>query len=242
MALPKLGYPTYELELPSSGKTIKYRPFLVKEEKVLLLALESQDEGQITNAVKDLIKNCVVSRIKVDNLPSFDLEYLFLKIRAASIGEEIVLTVTCLDDNETTVEASINIDEIEVTKPEGHDRKIMFDEEFGIMMNYPSMKQFVDREFLQKEMKTEEVYGFIADSIDQIFQGEDVYDNSTTSKKEFREFVDSLTTKQFEQIQQFYATAPKLSHTFSVVNPKLVLNLITRLRVYRVFSHSTLPK
>jgi|TARA_X000001036_G_scaffold305863_1_gene284700 hypothetical protein len=219
MALPTLGYPTYELELPSTGKTIKYRPFLVKEEKVLLIALESQDEKQIVSAVKDLIKNCVISRVKVDTLPSFDLEYLFLKIRAASIGESIVLTVTCRDDNETKVEAIINIDEVEVIKPEGHDKKIMFDDNFGIIMNYPSMKQFIEREFLQKDMQTDEVYSFISESIEQIFQGEDVYDSSTTSKKEFREFVDSLTTKQFEKIQQFYATAPKLSHTFTVINP-----------------------
>ena len=219
MALPKLGYPTYELELPSTGKTIKYRPFLVKEEKVLLLALDSKDEKQVINAVKDLIKNCVTTRIKVDTLPSFDLEYLFLKIRGASIGENIILTVTCLDDNETQVEATINIDEVEVFKPEGHDKKIMFDDKTGIVMKYPSMKEFVEREFLQKEMKTEEVYDFIADSIDQIFDDEEVYDSSTTSKKEFRTFVDSLTTKQFEKIQQFYTTCPKLSHTFKVVNP-----------------------
>ena len=144
---------------------------------------------------------------------------MFLKIRAASIGESIVLTVTCRDDNETKVEAIINIDEVEVIKPEGHDKKIMFDEDSGIIMNYPSMKEFVDREFLRKEMQTQEVYDFIANSIDQIFQGEDVYDSSTTSKKEFREFVDNLTTKQFEKIQEFYATAPKLSHTFTVTNP-----------------------
>ena len=220
MALPKLGYPTYELELPSTGKTIKYRPFLVKEEKVLLLALESKDEKQVIGAVKDLIKNCVITRLKVDTLPSFDLEYLFLKIRGASIGENITLTVTCLDDNETQVEANINIDEVEVFKPEGHDKKIMFDDKTGIVMRYPSMKEFVDREFLQKEMKTEDVYGFIADSIDQIFDDEEVYDSSTTTKKEFRTFVDSLTTKQFEKIQKFYETSPKLSHTFKVVNPK----------------------
>ena len=219
MALPKLGYPTYELELPSTGKTIKYRPFLVKEEKVLLLALDSKDEKQVINAVKDLIKNCVTTRIKVDTLPSFDLEYLFLKIRGASIGENIILTVTCLDDNETQVEATINIDEVEVFKPEGHDKKIMFDDKTGIVMRYPSMKEFVEREFLQKEMKTEEVYDYIADSIDQIFDDEEVYDSSTTTKKEFRTFVDSLTTKQFEKIQQFYTTCPKLSHTFKVVNP-----------------------
>ncbi len=220
MALPKIGYPTYELELPSTGKNIKYRPFLVKEEKVLLMALESKDEKQIISAVKDLIKNCVISRIKVDTLPSFDLEYLFLKIRGASIGENITLTVTCLDDNETQVEANININEVEVFKPEGHNKKIMFDDTTGIVMRYPSMKEFVDREFLQKEMKTEEVYGFIADSIDQIFDDEEVYDSSTTTKKEFRTFVDSLTTSQFGKIQKFYETAPKLSHTFKVINPK----------------------
>ena len=219
MALPKIGYPTYELELPSTGKTVKYRPFLVKEEKVLLMALEAKDEKQVISAVKDLIKNCVISRLKVDTLPSFDLEYIFLKIRAASIGEMITLTVTCLDDNETQVEAQININEVEVTKPEGHDKKIMFEDGMGIVMRYPSMKQFVDREFLNKDLKTEEVYDFIADSIDQIFTDEEVFDSSTTTKKEFRTFVDGLTTKQFEKIQQFYVTCPKLSHKFTVVNP-----------------------
>ena len=220
MTLPKLGYPTYELELPSTGKTVKYRPFLVKEEKVLLLALESKDEKQVISAVKDLIKNCVITRLKVDTLPSFDLEYLFLKIRGASIGENITLTVTCLDDNKTQVEANINIDNVEVFKPEGHDKKIMFDDKTGLVMKYPSMKEFVEREFLSKEMKTDEVYDFIANSIDQIFDDEEVYDSSTTTKKEFRTFVDSLTTKQFEKIQKFYETSPKLSHTFKVVNPK----------------------
>jgi hypothetical protein len=219
MALPKIGYPTYELELPSNGKTVKYRPFLVKEEKVLLLALEAEDEKQIISAVKDLIKNCVISRIKVETLPSFDLEYLFLKIRAASIGEMINLNVTCTDDNETKVDAQININEVEVFKPEGHDKKIMFDDKTGLVMKYPSMKEFVEREFLQKEIKTEEVYDFISESIDQIFDADEVYDKTTTSKKEFRTFVDSLTTKQFEKIQQFYATCPKLSHKFKVVNP-----------------------
>ena len=220
MALPKLGYPTYELELPSTGKTVKFRPFLVKEEKVLLMALESEDEKQVISAVKDLLKNCVISRIKIDSLPSFDLEYLFLKIRAASIGETISVTVTCLDDNETQAEAQININDVEVFKPKGHDKKIMFDDKTGIVMRYPSMKEFIDREFLQKEMKTDQVYDFIADSIDQIFDDEEVYDSSTTTKKEFRTFVDSLTTKQFEKIQQFYTTCPKLSHSFKVVNPK----------------------
>ena len=183
------------------------------------MALEGQDEKHIVSAVKDLIKNCVISRIKVETLPSFDLEYLFLKIRAASIGEIINLTVTCLDDKKTEVEAQVNINEVTVKKEKGHSPKIMFDKTTGIVMRYPSMKEFVDREFLQKEMKTEQVYDFIADSIDQIFDAEEVYDSTTTTKKEFRTFVDGLTTKQFEKIQQFYATAPKLSHTFKVTNP-----------------------
>ena len=219
MALPKLGYPTYELELPSNGKTVKYRPFLVKEEKVLLLALESEDEKQITSAVKDLIKNCVISRIKVDQLPLFDLEYLFLRIRGASIGETITLTVTCLDDNETKAEAIINIDDIEVFKPEGHSTKIELTDEMGLVMKYPSMQRFIELDFLQKDLDTEEVFELIAESIDQIYDGEEVYDSTTTTLKEFRTFVDGLTTKQFESIQQFYQTSPKLSHTFTVVNP-----------------------
>ena len=220
MALPKVGYPTYELELPSNGKTVKYRPFLVKEEKVLLLALESEDEKQITSAVKDLIKNCVISRIKVDSLPLFDLEYLFLRIRAASIGETITLTVTCLDDNETKTEAVISVDDIKVFKPEGHSTKIELTDEMGIVMRYPGMQRFIELDFLQKELNTEEVFELIAESIDQIYDGEEVYDSSTTTLKEFRTFVDGLTTKQFESIQTFYQTSPKLRHTFTVVNPK----------------------
>ena len=220
MALPKVGYPTYELELPSTGKTVKYRPFLVKEEKVLLLALESEDEKQIRQAVKDLIKNCVLSRIKVDQLPIFDLEYLFLNIRGASIGESLSLTVTCQDDNETKVDVKVSIGDIKVFKPEGHSTKIEFDDAFGVVMTYPSMQRFIDLDFLQKDLNTEEVFELIAESIEQIYQGEDVYDTTTTSKKEFREFVDSLTTKQFEAIQQFYETSPKLRHTFKVTNPK----------------------
>ena len=219
MALPKIGYPTYELELPSTGKNIKYRPFLVKEEKVLLMALESKDEKQVISAVKDLIKNCVISRIKVDTLPSFDLEYLFLKIRGASIGESITLTVTALDDNETKIETTINIDDIEVFKPEGHTNKIELTDELGIVLKYPSMKRFIELDFLQKELDTEEVFELIAESIDQIYDSEEVFDSTTTTRKEFRTFVEGLTTRQFEKIQQFYETSPKLRHSFTVTNP-----------------------
>jgi len=219
MALPKVGYPTYELELPSNGKTIKYRPFIVKEEKVLLLALESEDEKEVKQAVKDLIKNCVQTRIKVDDLPSFDLEYLFMRIRAAAVGEIITLNVTCKDDGKTQVEARININDINVTKPEGHTNKVMLTDTMGIIMKYPSMDRFVETEFLGKNIKTEEVFEYIAESIDQIFDGEEVWDSSTTSKKEMVEWVETLTAKQFEAIQNFYETMPKLEHTFKVTNP-----------------------
>jgi len=219
MALPKLGVPQYELTLPSTGKTVKYRPFLVKEEKLLLLALESGDEKEIVAAVKNTLKACVISRIKIDQLPSFDLEYLFLKIRSAAVGEVIEMTVTCTDDRETTTVARINIDEVEVEKPEDHTNKIMLDDETGIVMKYPSMDRFIESQFLDKNVGTDEVFAFIAEHIDQIFQGEDVYDSSTTSKKEFREFVEGLTTKQFEAIQKFYETMPRLTHSFTVINP-----------------------
>jgi len=220
MALPKIGFPTYELELPSTKKVIKYRPFLVKEEKVLLIALESEDENQIFAAVKDLIKNCVLSRIKVEDLPAFDLEYIFLKVRAAAVGEIVDMTVTCLDDNETQVQAQININDVEVTFSDEHSNKIMLTDQLGIVMKYPGMQRFIESEFLEKDIKTEEVWDFVADSIEQIFDETDVYDSSTTSKKEFREFVEKLTTKQFESIQKFYETMPKLQHKFEVTNPK----------------------
>lgn len=219
MALPKIAVPSLELKLPSTGKDIKYRPFLVKEEKILLLALESEDDKQITSAVKDLIKNCVLSRIKVDELPSFDLEYIFLKIRAASVGEIITMKVTCQDDNETQVDVAININDVEVFKPEGHSNKIMLTEDTGMVMKYPSMQRFIESEFLGKDLKTTEVFDFISEHIEQLFDSENVYDSSTTTKKEFKEFLDTLTVQQFEAIQKFYDTMPRLKHDFEVVNP-----------------------
>ena len=203
MALPKLGVPTYELILPSTGKTVKYRPFLVKEEKLLLLAMESDNEKEVVSAVKNLLKNCIVSRIKIDQLPSFDLEYVFLKIRAASVGEVIEMTVTCTDDSETTTTANIDLSTIEVEKSDDHSTKIMLNDDTGIIMKYPSMDRFIESQFLNKDIRTEEVFDFIAENIDSIFQGEEVYDSTTTTKKEFREFVEKLTSKQFESIQHF---------------------------------------
>lgn len=219
MSLPKIGIPTYELNLPSSGKAIKYRPFVVKEEKVLLLALESEDEKEIKIAVKDLIKNCVQTRIKVDDLPSFDLEYIFLRIRAASVSEEVTMVVTCRDDGTTQASVSINLTEVEVYKPEGHTNKIMLDDVTGIVMKYPGMDRLIESEFMNKDIKTDEVFDFIAGSVDQIFNSEEVWDSSTTSKKEMVDFIEGLTAKQFEVIQKFYETMPRLIHKFTVTNP-----------------------
>lgn len=220
MPLPKPSLPTYELELPSNNKKIKYRPFVVREEKILLLAMESEDEEQIKIAIKDILNACILSRIKVEDLASFDLEYLFLRIRAASVGEDIKLKVTCLDDNETQVETTINVLDVEVFKPENHTNKIMLGDDLGIVMKYPKMDQFVNFTLLEKDLNSsDEVIELVANAIDQIFNEEDVWDGDSTPSKEKIEFVESLTQPQFEKIREFFETMPVLKHTFSVINP-----------------------
>jgi len=219
MALPKLGIPTYEEKIPSTGKTIKYRPFIVKEEKVLLLALESKDDDQIKAAVKNLLKNCIQSRIKLESLAIFDLEYLFLKIRGASIGEAIEMQVICKDDGKTKTTAVIDINEIEVDTSGKSDNKIMLSEDAGVVMKYPGVDTFIDVNFLDFDINNEKIFEVMADSIDQIFDGEDIYDDSTTSKKEKIEFVQNLTRQQFERIEEFFENIPKLTCNFSAVNP-----------------------
>jgi len=221
MALPKLEHPTYELEIPSTGKKIKYRPFVVKEEKVLLLALQSEDADTIQSAVRDLLSACIQTRgVKIDELATFDLEYLFLQIRAASVGEIIEMQVTCLDDGETQVTTQINLHDVKVVKPEGHTNKIMLDDKVGLMMKYPGFNRFVEGSIVEKEVTTDDVFEILADSIDQLFDEDNVYDSSTTTRKEKIEFVEKFTNEQFEKVQKFFDTAPKLQHTFSVVNPK----------------------
>lgn len=219
--LPTLSVPTFEVALPSTGKTIKYRPFLVKEEKLLLLAMESEDEKTIENAVREILSNCIVSRgIKVDKLASFDLEYLFLKIRAVSAGEEVQMRVTCLDDNKTQVSVTINLDEVNVEKPEGHTNKIMVQDDIGILMKYPGMEQFINITLLNKDLDTtDELLDVVADCVDQIFQGEEVWDSADTKKEDIIRFLDGMTQQQFEKIQNFFETMPVLRHRFKVVNP-----------------------
>ena len=218
MALPTMDLPTYELEIPSNKKKIKYRPFLVKEEKVLLLALESENEKNIKDAVVGLLKACIQSRVKVENLATFDLEYIFLNIRAVSVGEIVEMNVTCQDDDETQVRYNLNLTDVNVIFPEGHTSKIMLTDTTGVVMKYPSIDGFVQGQF-SGAGKDFDVIDAVAASIDQIFQGEDVYDESTTTKKEFVQFVESLTNEQLEKIQAFFETSPRLEHTFKVPNP-----------------------
>ena len=220
MALPKVALPTYDLHLPSNGKVIKYRPFVVKEEKLLLLALESEDESTITGAVMDLLKNCVNSRIKIDSLPIFDLEYLFLNIRAVSVGEDVDMTITCKDDNKTQVKYTFSLLDVKVERPEGNDPKIMISEEMGIIFRYPSFNEFIDSSIIAKTLDPESYIDTISGCVDQIFDGEEVYDSSTTKPKEFREFIEGLTTAQFKKVTQFFETIPRLEYKFNITNPE----------------------
>ena len=219
MALPTMDLPTYELEIPSSKKKIKIRPFLVKEEKVLLLALESDDEKNIKQAVLNLLKACIQSRVKVENLSTFDLEYIFLNIRAISVGEVVEILITCQDDEETKVKYNLNLTDVNVIFPEGHTNKIMLNDNTGVIMKYPSFDDFVEGQFANKEYNEDGVIKIIANSIDQIFQDEEVFDESTTSKKEFIQFVETLTKEQLEKIQAFFESAPRLEHKFKITNP-----------------------
>jgi hypothetical protein len=220
MTLPKPPVPTYELELPSTGKTIKYRPFLVKEEKILLMAMESQEEKQITDAVVNIVKDCVLTRgIKVTELASFDIEYLFLNIRAKSVGEVVQMKITCEDDGQTQVDYSLDINNVKVIKDPSHNNKIMLSDDSGLIMKYPGMEQFIQTQIMMKSLNAEEVFDIIVDSVDQIFVGEDVYEAKTTSKKEIEEWIGGMTSKQFEKVKDFFATMPKLSHSFKITNP-----------------------
>lgn len=183
------------------------------------MAMETEDEKNIRDATLNLLKNCITTRIKIESLSTFDLEYIFLNIRAVSVGEVIELMVTCQDDESTQVKYNLNLTSVEVIFPEGHTNKIMLDDTTGVIMRYPSFDRFVDGSISEKEYTPDVITEIIAESIDQIFQGEDVYDESTTSKKEFIQFVESLTNSQLEKLQQFFETAPRLEHTFKVKNP-----------------------
>ena len=223
MPLPTITTPTYELSLPSTGKKIKYRPFLVKEEKILILALETRDQNQITNAVKDVLKKCVITRgIKIDDLPTFDIEYLFLNIRAKSIGEDINMVVTCPDDRKTEVDVTVYVDEIKVIKSKEHVKDITLDKDMTLRMKYPSLNQFIETNFdTEEESQTtvDKTFQLIADCMDTVYTKEDAWDSKDYSPNERLEFIEQLSSKQFKQVEKFFATMPKLSHTIEVTNP-----------------------
>jgi len=222
MPLPKISTPTYELVLPSTGKKIKYRPFLVREEKILILALESEDEKQIADAVKKTLKDCIQTRgIKVETLPTFDIEYLFLNIRGKSVGEAVDLIITCPDDGETTVPVKIYIDEIEVIKKDDHSPDIDLDGNLTLRMKYPSLDQFVSNNFSFIEGNDlDKSFEIIGSCIDVIFNADDAWSASDVTKKELMTWMDGLNSNQFKEIEKFFATMPKLSHTIKVTNPK----------------------
>ena len=220
MPLPRIATPTYELVLPSSNKKIKYRPFLVKEEKVLIIALESQDQKQIANAVKSIIKSCILSRgIKVEKLSTFDIEYLFLNIRGKSVGEDIEVMVTCPDDGKTQVPMSINIDSIQVKKSDEHNPDIKLDEQFTLRMRYPSLSEFIKSNFTMEDMKVDDTFELIASCVDQVYSEEESWTQEDCTKKELVDFIEQLNSSQFKEIEKFFDTMPKLSHKVKVTNP-----------------------
>ena len=221
MPLPKIVTPTYELDLPSSEETIKYRPFLVKEEKLLVIALESEDTKQITTAIKSVIKSCVLTKgIKVEQLPTFDIEFLFLNIRGKSVGEELEVNIICPDDGETQVPVTINLDDIQVQKSEDHNNQIKLDDNLMMEMRYPSLEQFIKSNFdFSDDNQMDQSFKLIGSCIDKIYTEEEVWAAADCTKKEVNDFLDSMNSSQFKDIEKFFDTMPKLSHTIKVTNP-----------------------
>ena len=221
MPLPKIATPTYQLELPSTGQSIQYRPFLVKEEKVLVIALESEDTKQITNAIKNVIKNCILTRgIKVETLPTFDIEYLFLNIRGKSVGEELEVNIICPDDEETQVTVNINLEDIEVQKLEDHTNQIKIDRSLMMEMKYPSLDQFIKNNFdFNDKSAMDQSFDLISSCIDKVYSEDEVWAAADCTKKEMTEFLESMNSGQFKSIEKFFETMPKLSHKIKVMNP-----------------------
>jgi len=222
MPLPKINTPTYELTLPSTGKKIKYRPFLVREEKILIMAMESEDMKDITNSIVQILSDCILTEnVKVESLATFDIEYLFLNVRARSVGETVDVNITCPDDGETRVEMTIDIDSIKIQKTRGHKNIIKLDDNLSMKLRYPSLDQFVENNFETGQAVSEvgQSLSMITSCIDMIYNEEETWEAADCSKKELDEFVEQMNTKQFKQIEKFFTTMPKLSHTIAVKNP-----------------------
>ena len=222
MPLPKIATPTYELVLPSTEQPIEFRPFLVKEEKVLVIALESEDNKQITNSIKAVLKNCILTKgIKVENLPTFDIEFLFLNIRGKSVGEELQVNIICPDDEETQVTVDVFLDDIQVQKNEEHTNKIQLDENLMMEMKYPSLDQFIKNNFdFNEKNAMDQSFQLIATCIDKIYTEDEVWATADCTKKEVNDFLEQMNSGQFKEIEKFFETMPKLSHTIKVTNPK----------------------
>ena len=216
MTLPIINTPTYELTVPSTKEKITYRPFLVKEEKILLTAMETGGEQDMVLALKQIVNNCLISELDIDHLATFDLEYIFLNLRSKSVGEVATINITCPDDEETQVPVEIPLDEVEVTFPEGHTNKVELTDTIGLTMRYPDFTLAS----VTRESNTEYLFDMIKGCIAQITEGETVHERVDFNEKELNTFLDSLSTKQLEGVQNFFETMPKLSHEITVTNPK----------------------
>ena len=221
MPLPKINTPTFELELPSTGKKVKYRPFLVREEKILVMAMESEDTKQITDAIVQILNDCILTRgVKVEKLSTFDIEYLFLNIRAKSVGETVEVNVTCPDDGETQVQMEIDLDSIKVKKNKSHRNTIKLDNDLSMKLKYPSLDQFIESNFDSGMSEVSQSLSVISSCIDMIYNEEESWNASDSTREELEEFLEQLNTKQFKQVEKFFETMPKLAHTIVVKNPK----------------------
>ena len=220
MALPRLNTPTYELEVPSTDEKIKYRPFLVKEEKILLMAMESKDNAQIINAVKDIVSSCTFGKLNVATMPMFDMEYIFLNIRAKSVGEVSKLKILCPDDKKTYASVELDLTKVEVQVGDDHSNKIELTDDMGIIMTYPTIDSFLESGI--EAVNANNMLDVIGSCVLQIYEnkGEKVYQAKDQTKKELTEFIESMNSGQFRKLQSFFDTMPKLTHTIQVKNPK----------------------
>jgi len=221
MPLPKINTPTYDLTLPSTGKKIKYRPFLVKEEKILIMALETEDISQITNAIVEILNDCILTKgVTVTKLATFDIEYLFLNVRAKSVGETVEVNVVCPDDNKTSVQMEINLDSIKVQKTKGHKNIVKLDDQYSMKLKYPSLDEFIDSNFeSSEESDVDKSLNMITSCIEMVYDKEESWSASDSTQQELEEFIEQLNSKQFKLIEKFFETMPKLSHKVKVINP-----------------------
>lgn len=220
MSLPQINTPVHELKIPSTGRKVKYRPFVVREEKILLLALESENQEEVTDAIIQIIGNCIQTKIDLDSLSTFDVEYIFLNVRAKSVGEILEFSITCPDDGETQAEVEINIDDIQVVKDKGHTDTIDLENGYFIKMKYPTMKYIMEKKPDDKKSLIDSTFEYAVECIDTIYNDEETWEAADSTKKELTEFVEQMNSKQYQKLQSFFATMPKLSHTVKVTNPK----------------------